>query len=132
MQDWDYVVFCSEIFNIKSTSFERLVPNFIRMVTRFVYATFVERAAGKVKMSRIFADPSQLRVYGMARYATDVAFQQSNRPRGNHEEAKGYFGGKHEMYGYKIGVSVLPNGLAIGASRLYMGLISDVDIFLRT
>ena len=99
------------------------------MVTPFAYATYVERAAEKLKMSWIFVDQSQFRVYGMARYATDVTFQQSNRPRGNHEEAKGYFSGKHKMYGYKTEVSVLPNGIALGASRYYMGSISDVDIF---
>ena len=65
----------------------------------------------------------------MARYATHVTFHQSNRPRGNHEEAKGHFSGKHKMYGYKTEVSVLPNGLEIGASRHFMGSVADVDIF---
>ena len=123
---WD---FAAKIFSMKSTSFERLVTNFIRMVTPFAYPTYVERAAEKFKMSRIFADQSQFRVYGMARYATDVTFQQSNRRPGNHEEAQGYFSGKHKVYGYKTEVRVLPNGLALGASRHDMGSISDVDIF---
>ena len=85
---WD---FAAKIFNMKSTSFERLVTNFIRMVTPLAYATYVERAAEKLKMARVFSDQSKFRVYGMARYATDVTFHQSNRPRGNHEEAKGTF-----------------------------------------
>ena len=92
---WD---FAAKSFNMKSKSFERLVTNFVRMITPFAYATYVERAADKFKMSRIFADQLQFRAYDMARYATDVKSQQGNRPRGNHEEAKGYFSGKHKMY----------------------------------
>ena len=123
---WDFAA----IFSImKSTSFERLVPNFIGMVTLFAYATYVERAAKKFKMSRIFADKSQFGVYCVARYATDVTFQQSNLPWGNHEDTKGHFSGKHTIYWYKTEVSVLSNRIAIGASRHYMGSISDVDIF---
>ena len=93
---WD---FAATLFNMKSTSFERLVTHFICMVTPFAYPTYVELAADKFKMSPTFADQSQFRVNGMAKYATDVTFQQSNRPTGNIEEAKGYFSGNIKRTG---------------------------------
>ena len=67
--------------------------------------------------------------YLRARYATDVTFQQSNRPGGNLQEAKKYFSGKHKLYGYKLEVSVMPNELAAMCSRDYPGSVSDIDIF---
>jgi len=47
------------------------------------------------------------------------------------QEGKAYFSGDHKLYGYKVEVSVLPNGLAAHASRHYPGSVSDVDIFYR-
>ena len=67
--------------------------------------------------------------YKYARYATDVTFQQSNRPTGNMQEGKKYFSGKHKLYGYKTEVSVLRIGLAINYTAHYPGSVSDIDIF---
>ena len=64
-----------------------------------------------------------------ARYATEVKFQQCNRPSGNMSEGKVYFSVKHKLYGYKVEVSVLPSGLAIGCTKHYPGSISDLEIF---
>jgi hypothetical protein len=37
--------------------------------------------------------------------------------------------GKHKLYGLKVEVSVLPNGMAINCSRHHPGSHSDIDIF---
>lgn len=66
--------------------------------------------------------------FPFARYTTDVTFQQTNRPTGNIQESKLYYSGKHNLYGYNVEVSVLPDGLAIGCSRHYAGSIADIDM----
>ena len=66
-----------------------------------------------------------------AHYAVDVTFQQSFRPSGSMEEGKRFYSGKHKLYGYKVEVSVLPNGLAIGCTQHYPGSVSDFEIFQR-
>ena len=43
-----------------------------------------------------------------ARFATNVTFQQCNRPMGNHQESKSYYSAKHKLYGYKVEVPVFP------------------------
>ncbi|ETP52658.1 hypothetical protein F442_02362 [Phytophthora nicotianae P10297] len=50
-----------------------------------------------------------------ARYATDVTFQQSNMPSGKMKERVAYYSAKHHLHGYKVEVSVLPNGLALNS-----------------
>ena len=57
-----------------------------------------------------------------------MKFQQSFRPSGTLEEVKKYFSGKHKLYGFKVEVSVLPNGLAISASVYYPGSVADIEI----
>ena len=64
-----------------------------------------------------------------ALYATDVTFQQTNRPSGNHQESKFMFSAKHKLYGYKMEVLVFPSGLAACASAHRAGSVSDLAIF---
>ena len=66
-----------------------------------------------------------------ARYAVDVTFQKSNRPSGNISEGKRYLSGDRKLYGYKLELSVLPTGLAIGCMEHYPGSVSDLEIFRR-
>lgn len=66
-----------------------------------------------------------------ALYATDVAFQQSFRPSGMMEEGQIYFSGKHKLYGVKVEVSVLPNGIAVGCTNHFPGSVSDFEILQR-
>ncbi|ETV67620.1 hypothetical protein H257_16216 [Aphanomyces astaci] len=62
-------------------------------------------------------------------YATDVTFQQTNVPAGSYAEKKSYYSGKHSLYGHKVEVSVLPNGLAINCTKHYKGSVADKSIF---
>lgn len=79
-------------------------------------------------MEKLRKENQVFKNFKYARYATDVTFQQSFRPSGSIEEGKAYFSGKHKLYGYKVEVSVLPNGMAIGATRHYPGAVSDLRI----
>ena len=64
-----------------------------------------------------------------ALYATDVTFQQCNRPGGTMGEGKVFFSGKHHLYGLKVEVSVLPTGLAINCTDHARGSVADIEIF---
>ena len=64
-----------------------------------------------------------------AKYATDVVFQQANKVLGNTTESNFMKSGKHQLYGYKTEVSVLPIGLAINSSEAFAGSIADITIF---
>lgn len=79
-------------------------------------------------MTKMVQNNQTFRNVPYARYATDVTFQQSNRPAGNHEEALSCFFKTHKLYGYKVEVSVLPNGLALGAIKHFRGKLQDIDI----
>lgn len=125
---WDFL---AKVFNVKGPTFERLVIGFIKMLSDFAYAAYVEQAAEQFDMTTLLREKSKFNTFGMARYATDVTFQQSQRPRGNMEEGKSYYSGKHKLYGYKTEVSVLPNGLALGCSDHFVGSTADIDIFYK-
>lgn len=49
----------------------------------------------------------------------------------NMKEGKIYFIGKHNLYGYKVEVSVLSNGLAVNCAKHYPGSVSDLEILQR-
>lgn len=46
-------------------------------------------------------------------------------------EGKNYFSGNHKACGYKMDVSVLPNGVAIGCTVHNPASISDIDKFQK-
>ena len=64
-------------------------------------------------MSDLRESQHDFKSFPKALHATDVTFQQAFRPSGSIEEGKRYFSSKHKLYGYKVDVSVLPNGLAL-------------------
>lgn len=79
-----------------------------------------------------FSDNNKLfKEYLRERYATDVTFQPSFRPSGSLQEGKKCFSGKHKLYGYKVQVSVTPNGFAICSSLHEPGSVSDLVIFKK-
>ena len=68
--------------------------------------------------------------FKIVRYATDVTFQMPYRPSGNIRGGK-YNISKHKLYGYRLEVSVLPNGLAFSCRKHYPGSIFDLEIMQR-
>ena len=117
------------MFCLKGPTFERMIMKFIDIISYPVFEHYVEYQGKKWKMAYMAGKNIGFKNYPMARYATDVTFQQSFRPSGSLEEGKLYFSGKHKLYGYKTEVSVLLNGLAIGCSAHEPGSVSDLKIF---
>lgn len=73
-------------------------------------------------------DSQRFRNFAEALYAVDVTFQQSFRPSGAIEEGKLYLSGKHKLYGLKVEVAVLPNGIGLACSAHHPGSASDFEI----
>ncbi|OWZ00365.1 hypothetical protein PHMEG_00028460 [Phytophthora megakarya] len=67
--------------------------------------------------------------YPCALYATDVTFQQVNRPAGNMAEAMPYYSAKPKLYGLKAEVSVNPRGFAIYCTKYERGNTTDITNF---
>ena len=122
---WDVMAMS---FGISPPSFEKLIMVFLNVVSEFCYENFVEGVQEKWNMTRLSEKNRLFRNKPWALYATDVRFQQSNRPSGNHAESKAWFSGKHKLYGLKTEVSVLPIGFAIDCTNMYKGSVSDKAI----
>ena len=80
-------------------------------------------------MSQLATDKDFFKNHPSALCATDVSFQQANRPSGMHLESKKYFSNRQKMYGYKTEVSVLPNGIALACSDHDPGSVSYLAMF---
>ena len=117
------------MFRIKGPVFQRLMKTFLLIVSAILYERQVTDRAGVITMKTLSAKGKKFKSHPYAMYATDVTFQQTNRPAGNHQESKRYFSAKHKLYGYTVEVSVLPNGLALGSSLHWPGSASDITIF---
>lgn len=124
---WDVL---AKLFGMKGPTFERHILNFIAIIHRELYSKYVEKLEQDWTMQKLAECGHQFEHHPSARYATDVTFQHSNRPGGNLQEAKKDFSGKHHLYGKKVEVSVLPNGLALGCTKHFPGATSDIDIFM--
>ena len=123
--NWEYN---GKMFGIKGSTFERQVLGFMAKVVDKLKHIGVKRFERKYTMERLMHEKQTFGEYAFCLYATDVTFQCSNRPVGNHQESQKYFSNKHKLYGYKTEVSVLPNGLAIGSSIHHPGSVSDIAI----
>ena len=100
----------ARVFDMKGPTFEQLVTRFVQLISQFVFACFVEKVGELRKMADLQKSQQTFKAFPEARYATDVTFQQAFRPSRGIEEGKRYFSGKHKLYGYKVEVSVMPNG----------------------
>lgn len=119
-----------KICNEKGTSIESMGKKFILSFADDMTDKFVFLNERKYPFFRMIRDKKLFRNFTCACYATEMFFQQCNRPSGNMQEGKFYFSGKHKLYGFKTEVSVLPNGLKIVFfSDHYPGSKSVIDIF---
>ena len=123
---WDYL---AKMFSLKGPTFERMIMKFIDIISYPVFEHYVEYQGKKWKMELMSRKKIGFKNYPIARYATDVTFQQSFRRSGSVEEGKLYFSGKHKLYGNKSEMSVLPNALQIGCCAREPGSVSDLKIF---
>ena len=89
------------IFKIKGPTFERLIMNFIRLITDEFYRQFVVQTMEHHSTTVLEEKSKPFRNFRYALYATDVTFQHTNRPSGNHEESKNIFRGSTNYMGIK-------------------------------
>lgn len=93
-QQWDST---ARLFGIRCCTFERLVTNYMKLISAHLYTNFAQCVEEKWTMSRCRTDSITIKNFEYARYATDVTFQQSNRPSGNISEGKVFFSGKQTL-----------------------------------
>ena len=125
---WDVV---AGVFSIKAPTFERMVIRFLSVLLPILYDLYVTPLADRYTMLRLQTSNNAFRFYPCARYATEITFQQSNMPAGTQAERSEFYSAKHKQHGFKVEVSVLPNGLAINCTDHYRGSFSDITIFRR-
>ncbi|KAF0713319.1 hypothetical protein AaE_011815 [Aphanomyces astaci] len=123
---WDIV---AQTFRTTVATFEKRVMSFIEVMHPYLLRKYVHGMASKWSMHELAANGTRFEHYPYARYATDVTFQQTNVPVGSYAEKKLYYSGKHYLYGHKVEVSVLPNGLAINCTSYHKRSVSDKAIF---
>ena len=125
---WDIL---GQVFRIKGPCFERMITNFAKLIAPELYKIFVTDLSNEFTMAKLRALDLKFEDFPEAYYAVDVTFQQSYRPSGSMQEGKLFFSGKHKLYGIKVEVSVLPNGIALGCTNHYPGSVSDFEIIQR-
>lgn len=125
---WDLM---SKTFRFKTSTFETLLTRFMKLLSPMVFEKLVVLLAGQSTMTTLADKKETFAHFPYAMYATDVTFQQCNRPSGSMQEGKIYYSGKHKLYGLKVEMSVLPNGLAIMCSESFPGSTSDISIMSR-
>ncbi|RHY26381.1 hypothetical protein DYB32_007665 [Aphanomyces invadans] len=102
---------------------------YLALLHPFLYRKFVEAPAEKWTVTRLASMNQRFVNFPHARHATDVTFQQTNIPSGSYAEKQLFFSGKHHLYGHKVEMFVLLNGLAIDCSSFAKGSVSDKAIF---
>lgn len=123
--NWDIL---ARTFHIKTPTFEQLIHNFVSVLHKHIYESLVVEFTSSYTVTKLKSTGNAFKNFPYARYATDVTFQQCFRPSGSMQEGKVFFSGKHKLYGLKVEVSVLPNGLATFCSSHYPGSKSDISI----
>lgn len=67
-------------FNMKGPTFERLITRYVVLISDYMYNLHVRHCAAYYTMKRLKRNNLQFENFPNARYATDVTFQQANRP----------------------------------------------------
>lgn len=119
----------SHIFHIKTPTFIKTVTGFLRAVVPKLFDDWVSEKADEEKMRMLATSGRTFVHFPCALYATDVTFQQANRPAGNMAEVLPFYSAKHKLYGYKVEVSVSPRGFAINCTNHARGSTSDITMF---
>ncbi|ETP04378.1 hypothetical protein F441_18848 [Phytophthora nicotianae CJ01A1] len=119
----------AHVFRIKAPTFIKTITSFCRVLAPRVYDEWMRGKAVETNMRRLVTSGNTFSHYPCALYATDVTFQQANRPAGNTTEVMPYYSAKHKLYGLKVEVSVNPKGFAINCSQHERGNTPDISIF---
>ena len=110
-------------FRLQPSAFERMVDKMLGVIEPILTSLYIVKPSGMGY--RKFDN------FPYALYATDVKFQQSNRPGGTFQDAKKYFSGKHHLYGLKVECSVSADGRCVDVTKHYAGSVTDASIFIE-
>src|SRR5688572_20472522 len=124
-EPWDALAMS---FDSEPSAFEKMIGNYLATVGYPLYQVFVTDIEYHWTMETLHEKGRLFEHFPSARYTTDVRFQEHNRLSGHIYESLPYYSGKHHLYGQKIKVSVLPNGLTIDFSSPCKNTGSDKEI----
>ncbi|KAG3120075.1 hypothetical protein PI124_g492 [Phytophthora idaei] len=119
----------SSIFHVKTPTFIKTVTGFNRAIAPRLYDDWVAEKAQEETMRMLVTSGNTFVYHSCALHATDVTFQQANRPAGSMAEALPVYSAKHKLYGYKVEVSVSPRGFAINCTERARGNTPDITMF---
>ncbi|ETI31440.1 hypothetical protein F443_21591 [Phytophthora nicotianae P1569] len=91
---WDMV---ARIFKVKTPTFIKTITGFIEVVTRKLYEEWVTSQLDVTTMRALVTSGHTFNNFPCTLYATDVTFQQSNRPSGSMAEAMPFYSANHKF-----------------------------------
>ncbi|KAE9100205.1 hypothetical protein PF010_g14900 [Phytophthora fragariae] len=119
----------SAMFDMYPSPFQKMLKKFVTMLDPCLCQIFELDEEGRSTIRHLTLTGKTFANVPCARYATDVTFQQADRPVGGYNDAKMYYSGKHHLYGLKVEVSVIPTGVAINCTDWEAGSMADISIF---
>lgn len=117
-------------FNKDKSSFKRMIEKMLIVLHPLLRDMFLDNVRAEHSMEELRACDA-FQKFPSVLCATDVVFQDANRPPGNIQEAMPYYSKKHGAYGYKTEISVLANGQAVFCSRHEGGATPDVSVYRK-
>lgn len=103
-----------------------MVVRFIEHLFDAAFSTLVKDKEINVKFEELVEDGVSVQNDAFVRHATDVTFQQCNRPTGNIQHSKPHYFEQHKLYGYKVEVSVLGISVALDVTTHYRRSVLDL------
>ncbi|KAG6956648.1 hypothetical protein JG687_00010478 [Phytophthora cactorum] len=123
---WDML---ARIFRVKTPTFIKTITGFIEVVAPKLQEAWVASQLDDSSMRVLVTSGHTFQNFPCALYATNVTFQQSNRPSGSMAETMPFYSAKHKSYRFKVDVSVNPRGLAVNCTRHSRGNTADITMF---
>ena len=112
-------------FRMSSSQLQKTVSKIMYLVEPIL----TKRLITPYSMTELNEAGTLFNYFPYALYATDVKFQQGNRPSGSHLESKTHYSQKHKLYGFKLECSVAPNGQCVYIADHAVGSENDLTIF---
>lgn len=79
-----------------------MMKKFIELLSNHLFEAVVEWNRYFTPFGERLQDGNKFKYYSTVRYATDVNFQQADRPSGNMQEGRVYISGKHKLHGFIV------------------------------
>lgn len=121
--------FLASMLRMKRPKFEKVVINVINSTVEILYKECVAQVPSRYPMSHLRECGTSFHHFPYARHATDVIFKQSSKPLRTIDKTRVWYSKNHELFGYKVEVSVLPIGLALNCNSHARCKMSDIKMF---